>query len=116
MKPINLKKADPTTLQIEWDDGEVSFYPLAFLRRKCPCASCSEARQATPMKTNPFRILQPHEIVGAEVDLLEAEVVGRYAFNFSWSDGHREGIYTFEFLRQLAEEEECRQAKQQRMR
>ncbi len=102
MIPINLEKFDRQTLKITWDDGEVSYYPLEFLRRKCPCASCNEARQSKPKPANPFRILQPQEIISADLDIKEATVVGRYALNFTWSDGHGEGIYTFEFLRELA--------------
>jgi DUF971 family protein len=112
MTPINLEKIDQHTLKISWDDGEVTYYPLEFLRRKCPCASCSEARHSKPAPAaNPFRILQAHEIISNELDLKEAEAVGRYALNFVWSDGHREGIYPFSLLRELAGEEPCRQAK-----
>jgi DUF971 family protein len=52
-------------------------------------------------------VLQPHEIISAQVTITEAEVVGRYALHFSWSDGHREGIYTFDFLRELAQDPAC---------
>lgn len=31
--------------------------------------------------------------------------VGRYALQFIWSDGHRTGIYPFEYLRRIAEGE-----------
>ena len=113
MIPTNLEKLQQRVLKISWDDGESTYYPLDFLRRKCPCASCSEARHNKPAPTaaNPFRILQTHEIISNDLDLKEAEVVGRYALNFNWSDGHREGIYTFGFLRELAEEEPCREVK-----
>lgn len=111
MLPVNLEKADAQTLRITWDDGNESFYPLIFLRKQCPCATCQESKTKAQAPTaNPLRILQPHEIVSAQLDLLEAEVVGRYALNFHWSDGHCEGIYTFEFLRELAEQEACRAA------
>ena len=111
MTPVDIKKADARTLQIEWDDGHVSRYPLEFLRRECPCASCAEARRA-PAKpaANPLRVLQPHEIVSSNVALRQAEVVGRYALQFHWSDGHAEGIYTFDFLRELCQCEGCRKS------
>lgn len=104
--PINLKKADDHTLQIDWEDGVTTLYPMDFLRRNCPCASCDEARFAKPA-SNPLRVLQPHEIISAQVTITEAEVMGRYALHFSWSDGHREGIYTFDFLRELAQNPVC---------
>ncbi|MCK6560448.1 DUF971 domain-containing protein [candidate division KSB1 bacterium] len=112
-RPVDLKKADEQTLQIDWEDGETSFYPLAFLRRRCPCASCEEARHAKTA-SNPFRVLQPHEIITDQVTVVRAEVVGRYALHFDWSDGHHEGIYTFDFLRELAQEEVCRKLKEER--
>ncbi|MDZ7312165.1 MAG: DUF971 domain-containing protein [candidate division KSB1 bacterium] len=109
MLPVDLKKPDPHTLQIEWDDGHISRYPLEFLRRQCPCASCSEARRApAPAQLgSPFRVLQPHEMIPADLNLRQAEVVGRYALNFHWSDGHHEGIYTFDFLRAICQCEAC---------
>jgi DUF971 family protein len=30
-------------------------------------------------------------------------VVGRYALNFRWSDGHETGIYSFQYLRDLCD-------------
>lgn len=112
MLPINLENADAQTLKITWDDGEESFYPLLYLRRQCPCATCHESKlKAQTPAANPLRILQTHEVLNEQLRLIEAEVVGRYALNFSWSDGHREGIYTFDFLRELANHEACRAAK-----
>jgi len=113
MIPIAIEKPAPRILKITWDDHVSSYYPLEFLRRKCPCASCNEARHSKPAASNPLRILQSHEIIAADLDLLEAEVVGRYALSFKWTDGHREGIYTFGFLRNLAEDDACRMLKSQ---
>ncbi|RKU11514.1 hypothetical protein C6501_12470, partial [Candidatus Poribacteria bacterium] len=31
--------------------------------------------------------------------------VGRYAIQLMWSDGHKTGIYTFTFLRELSDSE-----------
>lgn len=107
MIPLNIKKSAARTLQIEWDDGHTSRYALEFLRRECPCASCSEARRAPAKPANPLRVLQAHENVGNDVDIRQAEVVGRYAIQFQWCDGHAEGIYTFDFLRELCQCEEC---------
>jgi len=59
--------------------------------------------------------LQPHEVVDSQPDIQQAEVVGRYALCFVWSDGHREGIYTFDFLRELAKDEVCQKLMQERV-
>jgi len=105
MLPKNITKKNPTTLQIDWDDGHVSLYELKYLRRSCPCASCREARNAQP--ANPLRILSPGEVIAANIDVTQAEVVGRYAISFLWNDGHNTGIYSFDFLRQLCQCEAC---------
>ena len=33
----------------------------------------------------------------------DLSIVGRYALNFRWSDGHETGIYSFRYLRELCE-------------
>ena len=38
----------------------------------------------------------------APVSLRNTELVGRYALNFVWSDGHQTGIFSFDYLRKLA--------------
>jgi DUF971 family protein len=107
MIPVDMKKSDARTLQIEWDDGHISRYPLEFLRRECPCASCGEARRAPAKPANPLRVLQPHEMIQSNLDIRQAEVVGRYAIQFQWNDGHAEGIFTFDFLRGICQCESC---------
>lgn len=79
-----------TWFEIEWEDGFQAKLPNRVLRGYCPCARC-----------------QGH---GAEVrfqesnaELRDIEEVGRYALRFTWGDGHSEGIYSFEYLRRLAE-------------
>jgi DUF971 family protein len=35
------------------------------------------------------------------LELKEIEQVGNYAIGLAWADGHRGGIYSFEYLREL---------------
>ena len=109
MIPVDISKADKQTLRIKWENGDESFFPMVFLRRNCPCATCREAQAKQSVAANPFKILKPGEVLQTEVAINEAQVVGRYALCFVWNDGHREGIYTFDFLRELAEADECRE-------
>lgn len=86
-------------VRITWADGLNSVYPLDYLRKNCPCAVCNEQRK----DDDPLRILKPDQAL-ASGDLMPSspvELVGNYALQFSWIDGHRTGIYTFEFLRRL---------------
>ena len=85
-------------VRIEWADGFQSVFTLNQLRKMCPCAVCNEQRQ----NQDPLRILKPDQVF-AEAQLMPdnpAEMVGNYALQFFWADGHSTGIYTFEFLRQ----------------
>ncbi len=83
-------------VRIEWLDGLKSAYPLEYLRKICPCATCNEQRD----NHDPLRILKPDQIaVGKLSGDHPIEMVGNYALQFFWNDGHRTGIYTFDFLR-----------------
>jgi DUF971 family protein len=48
-------------------------------------------------------------------ELAGVEAVGKYALQLVWMDGHRTGIYTFEYLRRLCECAACREAAGQPM-
>ncbi len=85
-----------------WDDGHESVYPLAMLRRACPCATCRDQREKAaarprgtlPILTGPAR---PDEAMTVD----SAELVGHYAIRFTWKDGHETGIYDFRMLRDM---------------
>lgn len=85
-------------VRITWADDYRSVYSLDYLRKICPCAVCNELRR----QEDPLRILKPDQIVTrAELrPKRPVELVGNYALQFFWDDGHNTGIYAFEFLRQ----------------
>lgn len=85
-------------VRITWADGQHSVYSLDYLRQICPCALCNEQRR----NQDPLRILKPEQIVTTAELRLErpVEMVGNYALQFFWGDGHNVGLYSFEFLRE----------------
>ncbi len=99
-QPVEIDLDRTRALTIVWADGARSSYPLAVLRRECPCAACREARRE--QGRNPLRVMQSaaeqREMVIAE----GVELVGHYALRIFWKDGHATGIYDFELLRSLA--------------
>ena len=97
--PTEICQAGPTALKIEWSDGHVSLYPVAYLRRKCSCAACIDEWSGE-------QILNPDDVT-EDVRPINVNPVGRYAINIEWSDGHRSGIYSFDFLRSLCPCPEC---------
>ena len=90
--PIEVRRLPEQHLvRIEWSDGHASEYPFAYLRGWCPCASC----QGHGAERNFVKVNNPQ--------LSGIHLVGRYALNPRWADGHETGIYTFEYLRSLSE-------------
>ena len=86
-------------LAIKWDDGAESFIPLEKLRRACPCAGCKgEVDVMGNLYKNPDRPLAANSF-----QLVRLEPVGTYAVQPVWADGHATGIYSFDYLRRVAE-------------
>ncbi len=104
---LTLPQKTPTNIEVDieqrevritWADGYRSTYTLDYLRKICPCAVCNEQRR----NQDPLRILRPDQIV-TKAELRSerpVEMVGNYALQFFWADGHNTGIYAFDFLRQ----------------
>ena len=96
-QPTRIERVS-TSLEIQWKDSHHSELSYRFLREKCPCARC----QATRVGKDPFHILPSGDFF-QNLRLLDIQRVGRYAVRLIWNDGHRTGIYTFQFLRELSE-------------
>jgi DUF971 family protein len=47
-------------------------------------------------------MLEPKN-VSEDLTISDVSIVGRYALNFRWSDGHDTGIYSFQYLREVCE-------------
>ena len=45
---------------------------------------------------------QPRDVGDRKLYVASPEYVGEYALRFDWSDGHKTGIYPFDFLRDIA--------------
>jgi DUF971 family protein len=101
-RPVKLEMSAPTTLLIEWSDGQRRQYAIKELRDRCPCATCREKRAAPAAPANPFQILKPEE--ARPLAIREMTPVGNYAYSIGFSDGHDTGIFTLEFLRELGQE------------
>lgn len=99
MEPVSLKQDGSERLVITWSDGHADVFTWSFLRRQCPCAVCRTERE----KPKPlFPILKPEETKPPQP--VGMEPVGRYAYQISWNDGHNSGIYSFEYLLELAKQ------------
>ena len=98
-KPSDIKlKLAEQQLRIAWADDLKAEFPLAVLRSKCPCATCRTEREGA--SANPLKILKGDP---TSIKAVSASLVGNYAIQLFWSDGHQSGIYEYRFLRDLAE-------------
>ena len=99
MQPTDLHLKKTEALDITWEDGLATSLPLRFLRKNCPCAGCQGERDILGRTRLPI----VKTSFDGPITAASAELVGNYALRIHWSDGHAAGIYTFAFLRQLAE-------------
>lgn len=90
--PVEIRKGRER-LRVRWADGHESEYPARFLRGRCPCATCVDE------DTGRRRVGEAE--VPADVAIDGIELVGNYAVQVRFSDGHRTGIYSFDGLREL---------------
>ena len=83
-------------LAISWSDGGETFLRLEDLRRACPCASCGGEPDVLGNIDRPEVTYTP-----ASFELRGYQLVGGYALQPTWGDGHGTGLYSFAFLRRL---------------
>lgn len=93
------------SVDIAWADGHHSSYPFALLRWACPCAHC-RGEMGRPGVLAATVALTP-----AQESLVDLQLVGRYAVQPRWADGHETGLYTFEDLRAICPCPQCAQAR-----
>ncbi|MFQ5700331.1 MAG: P-loop NTPase [Acidobacteriota bacterium] len=86
-------KIEGNLVTVTWEDGHRSQYTHRDLRLACPCAVCVDEWSGDAR-------LDPKQ-VPADVKVLEIHPVGRYALQFTFSDGHATGLYSFNRLREL---------------
>ncbi len=86
-------------LVIEWSDKQVCRYPLSQLREACPCVECRGGHENMGRQGDPDNLLVLTPKRSYTVESLE--LVGNYALQPVWDDGHHTGIYTWEYLRRL---------------
>jgi len=83
-------------LALVFSGGREMYLPLPMLRRACPCAACQGEPDALG------RVVRPHVEFGpGAFELRRYEIVGGYALQLFWADGHSTGIYSFDYFAKL---------------
>jgi DUF971 family protein len=83
-------------IAIVWNDGQESYFSFERLRAASPSAANIGERD---ILGNRYGGDGPKAFPGVQVT--GWEIVGNYAVRFDFSDGHRSGIYSFDYLRAL---------------
>jgi DUF971 family protein len=100
--PVNIDLKKDRGLTIEWADGSTSYFSIAYLRKMSPSAEQRELRKQ--MESNPLTVLPSRSAAaggGGAIAATTAELVGNYAIRIEFSDGHRTGLYTWDYLRNI---------------
>jgi DUF971 family protein len=95
--PVNLQIIGQE-VAIVWDDGRESYFTFEKLRAASPSASNLGERD---ILGNRHGGDDARNIAGVTVTGWER--VGNYAIRFEFSDGHRTGLYSYDYLRGLAQ-------------
>ena len=113
-KPADVKVQVSTGagVDIAWADGHRSHYDFAYLRDRCPCATCDDQRRkkaAAPVQgsggpSSVLPLFKPRP--GARA----AKSMGHYALQIEFTDGHSTGIYSYDHLRTICPCAECAQS------
>ncbi len=96
-------RIEPTNIQvignelaILWNDGGETFLTLELVRRSCPCAVCGGEPDVMG------HVIRPEVTYTANsFEMKSHQLVGGYAFQPAWADGHGTGLYSFAYLRLL---------------
>jgi DUF971 family protein len=94
VEPRQIIEESDSELSINWSDEAETKYNAADLRRACPCAGCINEWTGEKMLKA--------ENIEDDLSFSSISIVGRYALNFHFSDGHDTGIFSFDYLRKLS--------------
>lgn len=95
LEPVQIVEESESEISIMWSDDLETRYRAADMRRSCPCAGCINEWTGEKMLDD--------RNIPDDLSFGHISIVGRYALNFHFSDGHDTGIFSFALLRKLAE-------------
>ncbi len=93
---IRLKTADKV-LEVDFDDGKGFAFPAEFLRVESPSAEVKGHQPGQETLVTGRR----------HVGIMEVEPVGKYAIKLVFDDLHDSGIYSWDYLYELGENQDA---------
>ena len=86
-------------IAIRWSDGAETYHPMDKLRALSPSAETTGERDLLGVK---YGGESGKDYTGIRVT--SWQITGGYAVAFTFSDGHRTGLYSYDYLRAMARE------------
>ncbi len=99
LTPVKITRPKPYLLTIAWSDGLETTITIRTFRDECPCASCKGENIMGTTYSFGMQIIKP-----GMYELASIQVVGNYAIQADWKDGHNTGIYSWDILRGISEQ------------
>lgn len=102
MIPKQIKIENKNSIKIIFQNERIINISLKYLRDECPCASCKG-------ETILLRTYKPAKPPVAHPEMYNVKnitTVGGYAIQIEWKDGHNTGIYSWDYLLQLANDQD----------
>lgn len=97
--PTEIKfNKDSASVKVSFDDGFSGEIPYELLRIESPSAETRGHGGENP----------PPPTGKRNISVLSADPVGRYAIRINFSDGHNSGLYSWPYLRSLAQDQKPR--------
>ncbi len=96
VQPVRIE-AIGNEIAIAWSDGSETYHSMEKLRAASPSAENTGERDLLGRQFGGHQ--GPREFPG--VTVTGWRVIGGYAVQFDFSDGHNTGLYGFEYLRHL---------------
>lgn len=98
--PTKIESPRPFLIAMAWPDGFEATITTEAFRNACPCASCKgEQIMGRTVVLPQMRTFSP-----GMFELAGINPMGNYAIQVGWKDGHNTGIYPWELLRSIAEQ------------
>ena len=86
-----------TEIAIKWENQTETIMLYTKLRELCPCAFCSGEKDVLG---NLYKGEQ--QIIKDDIKIVKYTFIGHYGLQFYWSDDHKDGIYTFDLLKEFS--------------
>ncbi|HMO02042.1 MAG TPA: DUF971 domain-containing protein [Oligoflexia bacterium] len=103
---IAIKRVSYSALEVTFINKQSFILPAKLLRTVCPCAECREKQssqdetaESEQTKRRTLKIIKHTDQERLRIEKIWQ--VGNYAIGVLWGDGHKTGIYKFEFLAKL---------------